>query len=146
MTQDLIPMVVCTGMFAMIFGIVYVKSRENMAMIEKGMNPKQKLQKSWPFVNLRNGLLLIGAGTGLLIAFILDHALFGATAHAVSHATASATAATPGTDNNEINIKMGDETDPLYFALVAIGGGIGLLLSYVIEKKDWLRRANTTAE
>ena len=33
MIGDLIPMVVMTGMFAMIFGIVYIRSRENMALM-----------------------------------------------------------------------------------------------------------------
>jgi hypothetical protein len=146
MTQDLIPMVVCTGMFAMIFGIVYVKSRENMAMIEKGMNPKQKQTKPWPFVNLKYGLLMIGAGLGLLLAFIVDHAFFNTAAHTIAHATATATAGTTPGNNADINIKMGDDSDSLYFALIAIGGGIGLFLSYRIEKKDWLQRANNTAE
>jgi hypothetical protein len=31
----IIPMVVCTSMFAMIFGIVYLYKRERMAMIER---------------------------------------------------------------------------------------------------------------
>ncbi len=72
MLGDLIPMVVCTGMFAMIFGIVYIKSRENMALIEKGINPRQTRYRPRPFVNLKWGLLLVGCGLGLLSAFIID--------------------------------------------------------------------------
>ena len=76
MTEALIPMVVSTSMFAMIFGIVYIKSRENMALIEKGINPKQNGgYRPRPFVNLKWGLLLIGCGLGLLTAYIIDSML-----------------------------------------------------------------------
>ena len=60
MIESIVPMVVMTGMFAMIFGIVYLKSRENLALIEKGMNPKQNKASPKPFLNLKWGLLLIG--------------------------------------------------------------------------------------
>ena len=39
--EVLIPITIFAGGFAMIFGIVYLKTRQNMAMIEKGMNPKE---------------------------------------------------------------------------------------------------------
>ena len=85
MIGDLIPMVVMTGMFAMIFGIVYIRSRENMAMIEKGLNPRNKDPRPRPFVNLKWGLLLIGSGLGLLLAYIVDNTIIkhdkSATAH-----------------------------------------------------------------
>ncbi len=41
MQETLVPIVIMTGMFAMIFGIVYLGSKENMSMIEKGMNPSK---------------------------------------------------------------------------------------------------------
>ncbi len=75
MIGDLIPMVVMTGMFAMIFGIAYVRSRENMAMIEKGLNPRNKDVRPRPFINLKWGLLLIGSGFGLLFAYIIDRTI-----------------------------------------------------------------------
>ena len=56
--EMLIPILVPLGAFAMIFGIFYLKSRENLAMIEKGMNPK--LDRPAPYKNLKWGLLLIG--------------------------------------------------------------------------------------
>ncbi len=37
----IIPVVMFAGAFAMVFGIVYLKTRQNLAMIEKGMNPKE---------------------------------------------------------------------------------------------------------
>ena len=60
--ETLIPILTSLGFFAMIFGIVYMKSRENLAMIEKGMNPKEYANRPAPYRNLKWGLLLIGAG------------------------------------------------------------------------------------
>jgi hypothetical protein len=81
-----------------------------MAMIEKGMNPKD--HRPAPFRSLKNGLLFLGAGLGLLLAYLVD-----------TYATHPS-----GPDNPA----------GLYFSLIAIGGGIGLISSYRIEKKHWL--------
>ncbi len=108
--QMLIPILVPLGSFALIFGIVYLRSRENMAMIEKGLNPKDV--RPAPFRSLKAGLLLAGAGLGLLLAYIIDMTMLN---HESAHY---------------------DEPVPLYFALIAIGGGIGLIISYNIEKKE----------
>ena len=112
--HEMIPIVFFISLFGMIFGIVYIRSRENMAMLEKGLNPRIKdgLQ---PFTNLKYGLLLLGAGLGLLAAYLIDSNM--------SHKTAD-----PG-DNPAI-----------YFALIAVGGGLGLIVSYAIEKKHWQKR------
>ena len=37
--ESLIPITMFAGGFAMIFGIVYLRTRQNLAMIAKGMNP-----------------------------------------------------------------------------------------------------------
>ncbi len=108
--EFLIPIVMFAGGFAMIFGIVYLKTRQNLAMIEKGMNPKEKTRKSAP-TYLKWGLLLIGAGIGLLLAFLIDTML-------IPH-----------------------EVEPVavYFSLIAIGGGLGLVASYRIDRKEALQ-------
>ena len=108
--EVLIPITMFAGGFAMIFGIVYLKTRENMAMIEKGMNPKRHANLPAPFRSLKFGLLLAGAGTGLLLAYFIDNATH--TPH---------------------------EPAPIYFSLLAIGGGLGLIGSYSMEKKAWER-------
>lgn len=113
--EILIPIVIFTSGFAMAFGIYYLRTRENLAMIEKGMNPKSTLPakaRPVPYQNLKWGLLLIGAGLGLLAAFILSTAL--------PHYEPS----------NPI----------LYFAFLAIGGGLGLVGSFKAEKA-WLDKA-----
>ena len=104
---------------ALIFGVRYFNTRENMAMIDKGMDPKIKAERRpAPYRNLKWGLLLVGSGVGLFLAYLLDNfVLFN-----IRHAN--------GYDyNNGANA-------PIYFALIAIGGGIGLILSYRIERRN----------
>lgn len=108
----LIPILVPISMFAMIFGVVYLHKRERMAMIERGMDPRNYKPRSQTYNTLKCGLLLIGAGLGLFLAYILDH-------------TCLAFANTNS-----------DQNPAIYFALVAIFGGLGLFISYLIEKKD----------
>ena len=113
--HEMVPIVLFISLFGMIFGIVYIRSRENMAMLEKGLDPRKKDSASRPFINLKYGLLLLGAGLGLLVAYLIDSNM--------SHKVAD-----PG-DNPAI-----------YFALIAIGGGLGLIVSYAMEKKHWLNK------
>lgn len=97
----------------MVFGIVYLKTRQNMAMIEKGMNPREFANRPAPYKNLKWALLLIGAGIGLLTAYLLDvYALPRRAWH--------------------------EDNPAIYFSLIAIGGGLGLFGSYRLEKKDLL--------
>jgi hypothetical protein len=104
---------------ALIFGIRYLSNRENMAMIEKGLDPKLKHdRRPVPFRNLKWGLLLVGSGVGLFLAYLLDNFVL-------------------------VNIKTTNVHEyneganaPIYFALIAIGGGIGLIASYKIERKQ----------
>src|SRR5471030_2718050 len=74
----LIPILIPISMFTMVFGIVYLRNRERMAMIERGMDPRlNKPKKSgYNTYTLTWGLLLIGAGFGLFLAYVLDHTLF----------------------------------------------------------------------
>jgi hypothetical protein len=108
----IIPMVVCTSMFAMIFGIVYLYKRERMAMIERGMDPRSYKARSAPYQNLKWGLLFLGAGLGLFLSFVLVNTCFA------------------GYDP--------DSKPAVFFSLIAIFGGIGLFVSYLIEKKEVL--------
>jgi len=113
------------GFFAMVFGIVYLKSRQNMAMIEKGMNPKEFANRPAPYKNLKWALLLIGAGTGLFLAYMLDTLV-------IQHNFYTETF-----NGNTYRHRNDDATPAIYFALIAIGGGLGLFGSYKIEKKWW---------
>jgi hypothetical protein len=107
----------------MVFGIVYMMKRENLAMIEKGMNPKNLPDRPVPYKNLKWGLLLVGAGTGLLLAFCLDQYILPETSH------------------------NGDDPRAfIYFALLAIGGGVGLIKSYSVEKAELLNKRRENIE
>ncbi len=125
--EFLIPIVMFAGGFAMVFGIVYLRTRQNLAMIEKGMNPKQFANRPAPYRNLKWGLLLVGAGLGFFIAYLLDNFLL----YKISH--------TDNWGNNGANL-------PVYFALVAIGGGLGLIQSYKMEKKETLDKETRQQE
>jgi hypothetical protein len=114
-SEALIPIVMFAGGFAMIFGIYYLKTRQNLAMIEKGMNPKEFANRPAPYKNLKWALLLIGAGAGLFLAYVLDNYVL----------------------YNPYGRYDDDRNMPIYFALIAIGGGLGLFGSYRIEKKWW---------
>ena len=102
----------------MIFGIYYLRTRQNLAMIEKNMNPKEFANRPAPYKNLKWGLLLIGSGLGLLLAYILDVYVLETPADVHS-----------------------DASSAIYFALIAIGGGLGLLGSYRMEKEWWEKDA-----
>lgn len=121
--EILIPLVVPTVMFAMVFGIVYIRSRENMAMIERGINPRKDRSTPKPFISLKYGLLLMGAGLGLLLAYLLDEQVLHH-GDIVRHL-------------NGQDIPDDTRNPAIYFALIAIFGGLGLFLSYLIEKK-WM--------
>ena len=108
-TVMLVAVLIPLGFFTMIFGIVYMHKRENLAMIERGMNPKEFANRPAPYKNLKWGLLLLGAGAGLMLAYFITQYM------------------------------LKDHEDPaLWFAFIAMGGGFGLVSSYRIEKKELL--------
>ena len=110
-----IVMFICTA--AVIFGLRYMSNKERMAMIEKRIDFGLSKAEPRPYQNLKWGLLLIGAGLGLFLAFVLDHTLFSVANQA----------------DNEENVAI-------YFSLIAIFGGLGLFISYVIEKKETINK------
>jgi hypothetical protein len=110
--RELVPIVLSLSVAATILGIFYLRSRENIAMMEKGLNPRVRHSGSQVITILKYGLLLVGAGLGLLAAYMIDSNM--------SHKSVD-----PG-DNPAI-----------YFAMIAVGGGLGLIISFLVEKK-WM--------
>ena len=102
----LIPLVV----FGAIFGVVYVfisaRNRERMAMIEKGVNPKDFISRTKISVYsiLKWALLLVGVGFGLFIGSLLE-----------AYTTIS--------------------EEPAYIASALFFGGLGLTAAFFIQKK-----------
>jgi hypothetical protein len=105
----LIPIFTTLGLFLLVFGIVYLRNREKMAMIERGMDPRLQIDKpgTQSYV-LTAAMLFIGCGTGLFFAFMIDEGMLS-----------------PNTNSF-----------PVYSSLIALFGGLGLLTAYLIEKKQ----------
>ncbi len=113
--------ITCVSVCALVFSIFYLRTRERLASIEKGIDPNSKPERPRPapFRSLKWGLLLVGAGCGLFSAYLLDNLVF-------------------------YHLNRGFDSDAnvaIYFALIAIGGGLGLITSYRIEKKELLDQA-----
>lgn len=109
---------ICT--FAMIFGIRYFSNKEKMAMIERGIDPGVRKSTPQPFLSLKFGLLLVGLGIGLLVAMFTVRGILPAD-----------------------NLRDGEagQAVAIYFGCLGLFGGLGLILSYSIEKK-WLDQNN----
>ena len=113
----LVPILVPISMFAMIFGIFYLRSQEKMGMIERGMDPRSSVSK--PFnhsYTLTAGFLLAGAGLGLFLADYIA------------------------------NQHPGDNSTATYMSLAALFGGIGLLIAYFVERKSAKKEINKTGD
>src|SRR3989337_2999335 len=64
-----------TTLAALLFGNRYLKNKERMFMIEKGISPHdEETERFWTPVKL--SLLLMGGGLGLFIAFLLSTNVF----------------------------------------------------------------------
>ena len=96
--------------FAALFGIVFViaqsRNRERMAMIEKGVSPKDFLVNRKPnsYGILKWALLLVGVGFGLFIGSVLE-------------------------------TYTSIQEEPAYFASALFFGGAGLFAAFTIAKK-----------
>jgi hypothetical protein len=114
MVEILIPILLGLGLLAAIFGIRYLQNKENMLMIQNGMDPGIRRPKGRSYINLTWGLLLMGSGVGLFLAHLLANTVL-----------------------NFDNPKMDEDANAaIYFSLIAIFGGLGLLISHIIEKKE----------
>jgi len=112
MTEEFFVAFVFVTGFALIFGLFYLRSRENMALVEKGMNPREFTNRPAPYRNLKWGLLMVGGGIGLFLGYLTSNYVF----------------------------HMQDDNPVMYFSLMGIFGGLGLITSYSIEKKQTLDR------
>lgn len=110
--EILVPITLFLCTTALVFGLRYMSNKEKMAMIERGMDPglaKSRPSAPMPFVSLKFGLLLVGLGLGLIVALFTVR-----------------------------NIGLDDEEGvAVYFGCLSIFGGLGLIVSYAMEK-NWL--------
>ncbi|QEK52619.1 hypothetical protein FYC62_13865 [Pedobacter aquae] len=110
----LIPLTIFIGSFAVIFGWRYLTNKERMALIERGLNPIPEKPESKSNYYLKLALLLMGAGLGLFLAFVLDRTVFV----------------------NNVNEWGNTENEAVYFSLITLFGGLGLFISYMIDKEE----------
>ena len=107
MLEDiLIPVVVFAAIFGIIWVIFSTRNRERMAMIEKGVNPKDFMaqRKISVYGIIKWALLLVGVGLGLFLGSLLD----------------------TYTEIPEV---------AAYFAGALLFGGLGLVLAFIITKR-----------
>jgi len=115
MSGELVAITFFIGAFAMIFGIRHLSNKEKMAMIERGIDPGLQKATPKPFISLKFGLLLVGLGLGLLVAMFSVRGVFG----------------------SEMTSGEEGQAAAIYFGCIGIFGGLGLIISYFVEKK-WL--------
>jgi len=124
--EALIPIV----LFLVIFGIFYLyitaRNRERMAIIEKGtefdltiLDTKRKFDFKGLFFRL--GFLSVGVGLGIIVGMVVE-----ATMYSTFHRQIYISNKYIYTQNNSI---------PLYFSMVFIFGGLGLIIGYLVGRK-----------
>lgn len=106
-TGVLMSTIVPIALFLMIYFIEKEKSSVKKKMLENGINPEDNRSKGFGGGSLKWGGLLIGGGLGLFLAKLLEE-----------------------------NLGYSD-TDPLYFGLIALFGGIGLVVAHNIARKQY---------
>jgi len=107
MNEDfLIVLIIFAAVFGIVFVVASARNRERMAMIEKGVSPKDFMTDRKPnsYGILKWALLLVGIGFGLFIASLLA-----------------------------AYTSINEETS--YFAAALFFGGAGLFAAFLISKK-----------
>jgi O-antigen/teichoic acid export membrane protein len=102
----LVPIAAFAAAFAITYILVTARNRERMAMIDKGVDPKDFIVKNKPSVYgiIKWALLLVGLGLGLFLGSLLD-----------------------------TYTRIPEEAG--YFACALLFGGLGLVLSFIITKR-----------
>jgi hypothetical protein len=109
--EILIPLIV----FGAIFGVVYVwvsaRNRERMAMIDKGVDPKDFITKTKisMYAVIKWAMLLIGVGLGLFIGSLLE-------------------------------AYTAIDEEPAYIGSALFFGGIGLAVAFFIQRNTELKK------
>jgi hypothetical protein len=128
-----VPIIAIISICTTLFGLYYLRNKENMALIEKGMNPRTSSpEEPRRYAALKYGLMFAGGGLGLAIAFLLERAL-----------AKTYQRETPFYGDGPVQFRMQTFTEDfpqLYFAFIIFGAGIGLVSAYLIMRKDLNRK------
>lgn len=112
----MIPIVAIVGGISLAFAGVYLRSKERMEMISRGMDlSKANMDMSyWQRRRrspLRSGLTLLGAGAGVLVAYILCHTVI-------------------------VDSHQGEDHTVIYAGSILTFIGLARILSHMLEKKE----------
>jgi hypothetical protein len=112
----MIPVVAIVGGLSLALALAYMRNKERMEMISRGMDVS-KFDVKFDMGGrrrrspLRSGLVVLGAGLGLLSAYVLCNTVI-------------------------VDKYPGENHTVIYFGFVATFIGLGLILSYMLEKKE----------
>jgi hypothetical protein len=128
--EILVPIVAMLSICTTLFALYYLRNKENMALIEKGINPRQNPAQAEPssFQSLRYGLLFAGGGLGLLIAFLIDREIRHVWFEKYPYVDETGA-------RLERTLRHTEDIPELYFALIILGAGLGLVMAYVIRRR-----------
>jgi Na+/melibiose symporter-like transporter len=108
----MIPIVAIVGGLSLGFAGFYLRYRERMEMIARGIDVSKLDYPKRPKNRLRSAFIVLGVGVGLLLAYVLCNTVL-----ANSH---------PDEDQQTV----------IYFGVVITCVGLGMVLSHVLEKKE----------
>lgn len=132
--EIVIPIVAITTICTTIFGLYYLRNKENMALIEKGMNPRTSSpEEPRRFSALKYGLMFAGGGLGLALAFLIEWSIATVTIEKYPMHLESGQIV-------EQTISHKEDFPQLYFAFIILGAGLGLVSAYLIMRKDMKNR------
>lgn len=106
----MIPIVAIVGGISLAMGAVYLSylsNRQKMELIGRGIDVSKLDIPKRKRSPLRSGLMVFSAGVGLLLAYYLCHTVF-----------------------------TGDDNRIIYFGVVALFVGMGMIAGQLLEKKD----------
>ncbi len=103
----MIPIVAIIGGLSLAFAMAYLKSKERMEMINRGMDVSKMEFPKRRRSPLRSAFTALGVGLGLLVAYVLDR-----------------------------TVLSGGDNVVIYFGCVFLFIGLGRVLSHLLEKNE----------
>lgn len=124
--EIIIPVVAITSICITLFGLYYLRNKENMALIERGINPRSASpDEPRRFSALKYGLMFVGGGLGLAVAFLVERALAKVSIEKYPEELANGQVF-------ERTITRTEDFPQLYFAFIILGAGLGLVTAYLL--------------